>query len=173
MEATLLAPLTQALLPELQHELELTRRVLERAPVAQFSWQPHPKSMTLGVLVMHVIDLIGGIANTFETDELDLSSYDDPKLAPPTSTAELLQRLQESGAAACAALTAATPETFEQTWTMRYHEQIIMRLTRAEVVRHLINHSVHHRGQLSVYLRLLGVPVPSIYGPSADEEYRP
>jgi uncharacterized damage-inducible protein DinB len=169
MEATLAAPLALVLLPELDHELNLTRRVLERVPAAHFGWQPHPKSMTLGHLAAHTADLLGGIKNTFNTTELDLAHYADHAPPKPTTAEELVQRLEANGAAARQTLTEASPEAFEQLWTLRFGPQIILSQPRAGIVRHLISHTIHHRGQLSVYLRLLEVPVPYIYGPSADE----
>ncbi|SNC76167.1 Uncharacterized damage-inducible protein DinB (forms a four-helix bundle) [Hymenobacter gelipurpurascens] len=169
MEATLVTPHALALLPELDHELTLTRRVLERLPAEHFDWQPHVKSMTLGHLAAHTTDLLGGIKTTFETTELNLANYTDLAPAKPTTTEELVLRLAENGAAARQALMEASPEDFEQLWTLRFGEQVIMSQSRAGIVRHLISHTIHHRGQLSVYLRLLDVPVPYIYGPSADE----
>jgi uncharacterized damage-inducible protein DinB len=169
MEVDLATPLALALLPELNHELTLTRRVLERLPAEHFDWQPHAKSMTLGHLAAHTADLLGGIKTTFETTELDLANYADHAPPKPTSAAELVQRLQENGDAARETLTQASPEAFEQLWTLRFGEQVILSQSRADIVRHLMSHTIHHRGQLSVYLRLLDVPVPYIYGPSADE----
>ncbi|TGE09738.1 DinB family protein [Hymenobacter fodinae] len=169
METTLATLLALSLLPELAHELTLTRRVLERLPAAQFGWQPHPKSMTLGHLGAHTADLLGGIKTTFETTELNLATYADHAPTPPSSTEELVQRLEANGAAAHETLSEADAEAFAETWTLRFGEQIIMQQSRANIVRHLINHTIHHRGQLSVYLRLLDVPVPAIYGSSADE----
>ncbi|RYU81860.1 DinB family protein [Hymenobacter persicinus] len=164
-----LSPLAQTLLPELDHELLLTRRVLKRVPAAHFGWQPHPKSMTLAHLASHTADLLGGIATTLYSTELDLATYADQRPAAPTTTAQLLDTLAAAGDKARAALTAAEPEDFDQTWTLRHGDTTILSHSRAEIVRHLISHTVHHRGQLSVYLRLLDVPVPYIYGPSADE----
>ena len=163
------APLAHTMLPELAHELALTRRVLERAPEAQFGWQPHPKSMTLGQLASHTTDLPGWIEDTFNTEELDVAYFDDDAPTTASTRAELLERLEAKGAAAHAALEAADDEAFAHTWTMRRGEQIIIRQTRAEIARHLISHMIHHRAQLMVYLRLLDVPVPGVYGPSADE----
>ncbi|WP_375433946.1 DinB family protein [uncultured Hymenobacter sp.] len=164
-----LAPLAQSLIVELDDELQTTRRVLARVPDAQFNWQPHPKSMTLGHLASHITDLMGGIENTLKTTEIDLSYFTDQEAQPATTNSELLQHLDANGAANRAALMAATPDDFEQIWTLRQGEQVLLRQTRAEIIRHLISHMAHHRGQLSVYLRLLDVPVPAIYGPSADE----
>ncbi|WP_400190400.1 DinB family protein [Hymenobacter sp. B81] len=169
METTLARPLAQTLLPELAHEVSLTRRMLERVPETRFGWQPHAKSMPLGLLAAHTADLIGGIAHTMQSTEIDLAAGNSLRPTAPESTAELLRRLEANGEAAADALARAEAEDFAQTWTLRAGEQVFMRQTRAEVVRHLISHTVHHRAQLAVYLRLLDVPVPSIYGPSADE----
>jgi len=165
-----ISPLAQTLIPELDHELALTRRVLARIPAEHFDWQPHPKSMTLVHLATHTADLLGGIAATMYTTEMDLAAFDGVTPVRPTATAGLLDLLTASGDKARAALTAAEPEDFDQTWTLRHGEHQILSQPRAEIVRHLISHTVHHRGQLSVYLRLLDVPVPYIYGPSADEQ---
>jgi uncharacterized damage-inducible protein DinB len=164
-----LAPTAQALLPELDHELELTRRVLARIPDEQLGWQPHPKSMTLAVLATHIADLLGGIEMTMQTTELDLAHFDTVNPGAATSTAELLERLAANGAAAATALTNAPAEDFDVIWTLRSSATVLLQQTRAEIVRHLISHMIHHRGQLTVYLRLLDVAVPYIYGPSADE----
>jgi uncharacterized damage-inducible protein DinB len=169
MLTEVLAPLATTLLPELEDELQTTRRVLARVPEAQFSWQPHPKSMALGVLALHLTDLMGGIANTLHTTEIDVAQFETAPDGHPTTTHQLLERLDANGAAAQAAITAASPSDFKQTWSLCSGEQVLLRQPRAEIIRHLISHMAHHRGQLSVYLRLLDVPVPPIYGPSADE----
>ena len=164
-----LNPAAQALLDEFDHELLLTRRVLARAPEDYFGWQPHPKSMTLGKLAWHTADMLGGIESALQTTEVDLATMDfsTPK---PASTEALLAQFDAEGAAARAALVAASPADFAVTWTLRHGPHVIMQQSRAATVRHLINHTIHHRGQLSVYLRLLDVPVPYIYGPNADEQ---
>ncbi|PJJ61038.1 DinB family protein [Hymenobacter chitinivorans] len=168
-----LTPLAQALLPELDHELALTRRVLSRLPEAQFGWQPHPKSMTLTVLATHISDLLGGIAMTMQSTELDLEQYDAVNDGPAATLAELLTRLEASGASAAEAISNATTEDFAEPWTLRHGPTVLLSQPRADIVRHLLSHLIHHRGQLSVYLRLLEVPVPYIYGPSADEATNP
>ncbi|MDQ2769088.1 MAG: DinB family protein [Bacteroidota bacterium] len=162
-------PPAQALLDELDHELLLTRRVLERAPEDYFSWQPHSKSMTLGKLAWHTADMLGGIESALQTTEVDLATMDftTPK---PANTEALLRQFDAEAAAARAALAAAGPADFAATWTLRHGPHVIMQQSRAATVRHLISHAIHHRGQLSVYLRLLEVPVPYIYGPNADEQ---
>ncbi|WP_188816157.1 DinB family protein [Hymenobacter cavernae] len=162
------ALLAQTLLPEFDHELVLTRRVLERAPEAHFNWQPHPKSMTLTQLATHTADMPGYMVSTLETPALHLSST-DTDWTPAATIAELLQRLEKGTAAARTALEATDDEAFAQQWTMYYDGHPVINQPRAEVVRHIINHMIHHRAQIMVYLRLLDVPVPGIYGPSADE----
>jgi len=162
-------PLAQTLLPELQDELNLTRRVLERAPEAHFSWQPHPKSMTLGQLATHVADMPQFMATTLETPELDLTKFEE-EFKPAETTADLLQRLEANGNAARTALEATDDEAFAHIWKMYFGDNAVINQPRAEVIRHLISHMIHHRGQVMVYLRLLDVPVPGIYGPSADEK---
>ncbi|UOQ52324.1 DinB family protein [Hymenobacter cellulosivorans] len=174
METTLAAsPLAQAFSIELLDEAKLTRRVLERVPVAQFDWQPHVKSMKLGQLARHTADLIGWIKDTLDTTEIDVAVFDDAPVMPITSTEELLAYFNQRVEAANTGLLQATPEDLEQQWTMRSGDYVIVAQPRAEVVRHLISHMIHHRGQLSVYLRLLDVPVPYIYGPSADDSAQP
>ncbi|MCC3160652.1 DinB family protein [Hymenobacter sp. 15J16-1T3B] len=169
MEATLVATPTQTFAKELTAEAQLTRRVLERVPAAQFGWQPHPKSMTLGQLACHTADLIGWIKDTLDTTEIDLTAFAGMVPAPLTSSEELLAYFDERTAGARTGLQQATAEDLEQPWTMRNGAQVIFTQLRGEVVRHLISHMIHHRGQLTVYLRLLDVPVPGTYGPTADE----
>ncbi|GAB3836025.1 DinB family protein [Hymenobacter jeollabukensis] len=169
MEATLVAAPAQALVKELTAEAQLTRRVLARVPVAQFGWQPHPKSMTLGQLAGHTTDLIGWIKDTLDTTDIDVAAFDGVVPAPLTSSEELLAYFEQRAEAARNGLETASAEDLEQPWTMRSGAQVLLTQPRAEVVRHLISHMIHHRGQLTVYLRLLDVPVPGTYGPSADE----
>lgn len=157
-----------ALLPELAEETALTRRILERAPEAQYAWQPHPKSMTLGRLTAHISSLLGGVSVTLKTDELDLMS-NQAAFAPAQDTATLLQEFDANATAAHEALAEADDDAFAATWTLRSGEHVVLSQPRAAVIRHLISHMAHHRGQLSVYLRLLDVPVPVVYGPTADE----
>jgi uncharacterized damage-inducible protein DinB len=167
------SPLAQTLLPELDHELVLTRRLLERLPEEHFGWQPHAKSMTLIQLASHTANVLAWVAPTFDTPEYDMASEADEEDAPATSRAALLERLEANGAAARATLANADAEDFAYVWTFRNGEQVLFSQPRAEVVRtYFLSHLIHHRGQLSVYLRLLDVPVPSIYGPSADEPSR-
>lgn len=161
---------TPALLAELDREIDLTRRVLERLPEAAFDWRPHPKSYSAGQLASHLVDILAWVAPTFAYPEYNAATDGPEADAPAATSAELLARLATNGAAARAALAAATPADYEFVWTFRQGEQVLLQQPRAEVVREsFLNHSVHHRGQLTVYLRLLGVPVPPVYGPTADE----
>lgn len=162
---------SQALLAALEREIRLTRPFLERLPTGQFAWQPHAKSMTLGQLATHLADLLGNIEDTLATDSYDMATApaaDRPATA--TSPAEVLARFDQHASRACDALAAATEVTLAQVWTFSVGEQVIFSQPRAQIVRELLlDHLIHHRGQLSVYLRLLEVAVPGTYGPTADE----
>ena len=162
------APQALILLPELADEIRLTRRVFERAPKAAFGWQPHPKSMTLGHLAAHISSLLDGITQALRTEGLDLVVR-HAGFVPATQVAALLALFDARAAEAQAALAATDDEALAAAWTLRRGDYVVMSRPRAGMVRHLISHMAHHRGQLSVYLRLLDVPVPAIYGPSADE----
>jgi uncharacterized damage-inducible protein DinB len=161
--------ISASLLPELEHEYANTRKMLERVPEASFGWKPHEKSMTLGTLAGHVAEVPDWMDITINRDVLDFAEF---KYVPPvhTTTASLLAAFDKSAAAAKAALAAATDEQLFQNWTMRNGEQVFFTMPKVAVVRSFVmNHLVHHRGQLSVYLRLLDVPLPGMYGPTADE----
>ncbi|RYY96471.1 MAG: damage-inducible protein DinB [Chitinophagaceae bacterium] len=161
--------LNQSLLPELKHEAASTRKMLERVPYDKWDWKPHEKSMSLGALATHVADLVNWTAFTLGTEEINWAEF---KYNPPvaSSTAELLSILDKNTQASVEALSAATDEQLMANWTMRAGDQVYFTLPRIAVLRtYAFNHLVHHRGQLSVYLRLLGVPVPGMYGPTADE----
>ncbi|WP_375437229.1 DinB family protein [uncultured Hymenobacter sp.] len=160
--------LQAALSQELKHELKLTRRLLERVPNEQFSWQPHPKSMKLGTLASHMANLVGFLEMSLAGSETDLASVTMPD--SPTTTDEVLRRFDVNGENIHKALEQIDDATFHGMWSLRRGEQVFMTLPRAAVARTLVlNHLIHHRGQLSVYLRLLDIPVPAIYGGSADE----
>ncbi|MGI4862810.1 MAG: DinB family protein [Janthinobacterium lividum] len=158
------------LLPEFNAELTHTRRVLECLPEERFNWQPHPKSMTLAKLASHTVDLPGWITDTFQTTVLNLAEFAAAAPVVASSRAELLAQLARKGQAAHDTLATANDAAFAQQWTMcRGDVIIVLPQPRAAIVRHLISHMIHHRAQLMVYLRLLDVPVPGVYGPSADE----
>ncbi|HEX7118187.1 MAG TPA: DinB family protein [Longimicrobiales bacterium] len=159
--------MTEALIAELEREAEATRRVLERVPEDRLSWAPHEKSMTLGQLALHVAGLPGVIANMVDPPETDPPVVPHPEAR---SREELLAELDRSVAEAAAKLRSWSDEYFRAEWRMRSDGRTLVAARRDVVVRSaLLNHVYHHRGQLTVYLRLLDVPVPAIYGPSADE----
>lgn len=158
-----------ALVAELKHEAASTRKMLERIPDDKFEFAPHEKSTRMGRLAGHITELFGWPARILNTDELDFASG---AYAPfvPESKAEVLQRLDEEVAQSVEALQQADHDRMMQPWTMRAGEHKIASMPKAAMIRSAaINHLIHHRGQLSVYLRLNNAPVPGMYGPSADE----
>jgi uncharacterized damage-inducible protein DinB len=157
----------EALLAELARETPVTRRVLERVPGERLSWKPHPKSMTLGALALHIAVLPGAVAEFISEPARELPSFDPPEA---TSKAQILDGLEHSIATAKARLEAWTDADLRAEWRMTREGATLFALPRVEIVRSLmLNHWYHHRGELLVYLRLLDVPVPSVYGPTADE----
>lgn len=161
--------MSQVLLPEFDREMQFTRKALERVPDDQFDWKPHVKSMTMGRLATHLAELPGFAAMIIQTEEMNL---DKRGYKPPTITtgAELLALFDKNAAATHEAIAGATDDDLRKRWKMIYQEKAIFEAPRAAAVRSLaMNHLIHHRGQITVYLRLLDVAVPAIYGPSADE----
>jgi len=164
--------ISKMILPEFEHEMANTRKTLERVPDDNFGWKPHDKSMTLGGLATHLANIPSWTKNTFEMDELDVAPPGAPpyRLEEAKSTADLLEAFDRNVADARAALETATDEKWQGKWSLLMTGKTIFSLPRPAVFRGFImSHSIHHRAQLGVYLRLLDVPVPSIYGPSADE----
>ncbi|MGH9526937.1 MAG: DinB family protein [Terriglobales bacterium] len=159
----------ESLLVVLQRENAVTRRVLERAPEGKFAWQPHPKSMSLGRLATHIAELAGFGAMVLRLPELEISARDyKPRIA--ASQRELLDLFDGECRKTSTALAAASDAALEQVWTLRDGEKVIFQMPRLAALRAIaLRHTIHHRGQLTVYLRLNDVPVPSIYGPTADE----
>jgi uncharacterized damage-inducible protein DinB len=162
-------PMCQAMLGEIQQEAATTRRVLERIPENKLAWKPHQKSMTIGQLAIHTAQVPGAIAKLSQPDEFDASQADfGPK--QPNSMGEIFAAHDESIRAAEDCLKAMAQEKASATWRLKMGTKEVLAIPRAALLRSImLNHWYHHRGQLSVYLRLLDVPVPSIYGPSADE----
>jgi uncharacterized damage-inducible protein DinB len=159
--------IVDAIIMELDQEASTTRRVLERVPEDKLSWRPHPKSFSLGQLAQHIAGGQKQIAK-IAAEEVHEIGIVDPGQA--TSRQELLQILDESTASAKDTLRNMDDETILSTWTLKKNGATILSIPRIAFIRSiLMNHIIHHRGQLSVYLRLLDVPLPSIYGPSADE----
>lgn len=159
----------QVFIMEMEHEVANTRKMLERIPEAQYGYKPHEKSMSLISLATHVAEMFSWIPGILPTAELDFATmpYNPPVV---NNNAELLALLDKSFGDAKEALAKADNAVFMENWTMRNGEQIFFTLPKAAVVRSMVlSHHYHHRGQISVYLRLLNVPVPGMYGPSADE----
>jgi uncharacterized damage-inducible protein DinB len=158
------------MLNEFQRESAITRRVLDRVPADKLTWTPHPKSMTLGKLANHIASVPGGISRIAQNDvhEIDPAAFAPPQ---PNDKNEILATFEASLKTAEQFIGGLTESTATATWRLNAkggHE--ILAMPRVELIRNImLNHWYHHRGQLSVYLRLLEVPVPSIYGPSADE----
>jgi uncharacterized damage-inducible protein DinB len=158
-----------ALIAELQMEAASTRKILERVPTDKNDWKPHEKSMKLGNLANHVAELPGWVAFTMGADGLDVSTM-DYKPVISTSTEQLLAKLDENVAKAVGALENASDEDFSKPWTLRNGSHVIFTMPKAAVIRSMAySHHYHHRGQLSVYLRLMDIPVPGMYGPSYDD----
>jgi uncharacterized damage-inducible protein DinB len=160
---------SETLLPEFDREMAATRRILERVPDALFTWKPHAKSMALGRLASHVAEMPNWAHTTVSTERLVLGEDFQPFNAP--TNAELLAAFDRSLADARSVLQEASDEHLAKTWELVYHGQVLMSMPRTAVLRNMVmNHMIHHRGQLSVYLRLQDVAVPGMYGPSADEK---
>lgn len=161
--------LKRAAFGDFEQELAQSRRVLERIPDQHFAWKPHEKSGSLGQLSGHVAGLPDLALMVLTRDGLDVLG-DRPRREPATTRDELLARFDESAATARAALEAADEATFAQPWTLRAGERVVFTAPRAGALRtFFLSHLIHHRAQLTVYLRLLNVPVPGMYGPSADD----
>lgn len=164
--------LSEMLLPEFDNEMAKTRKSLERAPEDKFDWRPHEKSMSLRSLVTHMANLPTWTNLAIEQDSFNMQQPADASsdLAAVQSVEELLTRFDKNIAAARAAIENASNETFGEMWTLLSGERKVFSMPRMPVLRNFVmNHMIHHRAQLGVYLRLLDVPVPSNYGPTADE----
>jgi uncharacterized damage-inducible protein DinB len=162
--------LTEALIQEFEQESATTRRVLDRVPKDRLTWKPHPKSMSIGELAMHVAMSPGAITEWALVDQMEMSAAGG-STPQPTSTAEVLAAHDEGVKKTKAALTQIGDAGLQNNWKLTTKEgTTIMGMPKVALIRAIaFNHTYHHRGQLSVYLRMLDVPVPSIYGPSADE----
>jgi uncharacterized damage-inducible protein DinB len=158
--------IADAFLAELDVEMPVTRRLLERVPDDKVTWKPHPKSFSMGHLAQLVARMPGWLFATMRHDSLDLGSFQGYS---DEATSTLVAEFDRNVAAARETLAAARDEDFASLWSLTRGGVVLMSLPRIVVMRQNINHLVHHRGQLSVYLRLVGVPLPSIYGPTADE----
>ena len=162
--------IADTLLPEFDREMGVTRRLLERMPDAAFDWKPHPKSMTLGRLAEHLAELPQWVGATISRDDIDLDASRPADYVPPATRAAVLALFDLNVSAARAALANRTDPELLAPWTLLKGGQPMFTMPKASVLRSFVfNYIVHHRGQLSVYLRMHDVPLPSIYGPSADE----
>ena len=160
--------ITDALLAEFEHEMKTTRRLLERVPADRGDWKPHDKSSSLSQLVLHIANIPFWLTTTLKRTELDAAAPGEKRSL--TSTEALLAEFDRKVADAREALTAATADDLKVPWTLRAGDHVVFTMPRAVTLRTFVmNHLIHHRGQLTVYLRLLDVPLPSSYGPTADE----
>ncbi len=163
------APLRDFLLRQFEAESANTRKMLERLPWDRREWRPHPKSMTMGQLAVHIVRLTGFPAMILGGDGRDIAAG-PPTPLDPQSTAELVAVYDGLRQGSVAALAEATPDALSQPWTLRNGDRVIFTLPRVAAMTSMgFNHIIHHRAQLGVYLRLLDVPVPGMYGPSADD----
>ncbi|MBW4888613.1 DinB family protein [Mucilaginibacter sp. HMF5004] len=159
---------TEIFRTELEQEAAITRKMLAAVPNDKYDWQPHPKSMTIGRLVTHIAELPEWVAMAMVTDELDFAANPyEPEFA--TNNAQALADLEKNLANALAKLTPEQEISMDDKWVLRNGDYIIQEYTKAEVIRMSISQTIHHRAQLGVFLRLLNVPIPGSYGPSADE----
>ncbi len=159
------------ILLELERELAVTRKVLERVPEDKFDFRPHPRSTPLIKLATHIVNLLGMKSLMVRADYRDFTDPNAPKPPPtPTSLAQLLERFDAYAADLRKALQESDDQKLTDSFQLRAGEKVLMDRPRGAALRIMgLNHSIHHRGQLTVYLRMLDVPVPGMYGPSADE----
>lgn len=159
--------LVDPLLMEIDQEAQTTKRVLERIPEDKLSWKPHPKAFSLGQLALHIASVPGSVATAAAPDTMEAPSFSQPEAK---SRQEVLDTFSKSLATAKETLKKMDDARLMSTWSLTKNGRVLMSIPRIGFIRSiLMNHNYHHRGQLSVYLRILNVPVPSIYGPSADE----
>lgn len=161
--------INEAFIAEMQQEAAATRKLLERVPMDKADWTPHAKSMKLGNLANHVAELLSWTMVTLDQDELDFAKFEyKPEI--PESTEALVKKFDDMLNKSVECLKKADDAKFMENWTMRNGEQVFFTLPKAAVLRSFVfNHEYHHRAQLGVYLRLLDIPLPGMYGPTADE----
>jgi len=155
-------------LPEFDQEMATTRRLLERVPEEKGPWKPHEKSFALGHLAQLVAWMPGWIRTTLRESEINLASSGGYSFE---ATDTLLQAFDQNVQDARDALASVTGDALDASWSLKRGEQVLFTAPRGLVIRQHLNHLIHHRGQLTVYLRLIDVPIPSIYGPTADEPW--
>ena len=163
-------PIADALVPEFDHEMVTTRKLLERVPEDKFDWKPHAKSMTLGGLATHVANIVWWGEVTLDKPEFNAEGQQ--VAAPAASRAELLETFDKNVTTTRASLAAKSDAELMAPWSLKNGKQTFFTMPKAVVWRSFVmNHLVHHRAQLSVYLRMHDVPLPAMYGPSADEAF--
>ena len=162
-------PIRDILLPEFDHEMASTRKILERVPEEDLHFQPHPKSMPLGRLAGHITELSGWVTPVMQREKLELDASYKPYI--PASQKELLERFDKNVGESRAALSGVSDEQLAVAWTLKFGGQTIFTLPRVAAYRGMVmSHLIHHRGQLGVYLRVLEIEIPGMYGPSADDK---
>ena len=163
--------LTDLLLADLNREVERSRRALEQVPEGKYDWKPHDKSMIFGYLAGMVATIPSWIAMIVTRDELDVAPADGPTIERPRdeTSGALQESLDKTAAGAQAALEQTTDEHLQTSWRLLARGQVVWEGPRHEMIRDTLSHWAHHRGQMTVYLRLMGAKVPALYGPSADE----
>jgi uncharacterized damage-inducible protein DinB len=163
--------IAQSLLPEFDHEAANTRKLLARVPEAHASWKPHPKSWSLGELALHLANLPLWGRMTLSQPEIDMDSFGGLPKRAFTTTAALLETFDRNTAEERAALVSLTDADMLAPWTLRKGGKAVLTMPRVAAMRSsVLNHTIHHRGQLTVYLRMKDVPLPFLYGPTADEK---
>jgi uncharacterized damage-inducible protein DinB len=164
--------LTQYLAAELASEVTKSRRALEQVPEGKHDWKPHDRSMIFGYLTSMVAIMPSWITMIVKEDEHDIAPKDGPSRQPPpmNTSADYIKALDKCAADAGAALTGTTEEFLQTKWRLLAGGQVVAEMPRHEMIRDTINHWAHHRGQMTVYLRLMGATVPALYGPSADDK---
>jgi len=159
--------LVDSILMEIDQEAKTTKRVLERIPEDKLSWKPHPKAFSLGQLALHIASVPGSVAAAAAPDTMEAPAFSQPE---PKSRQEVLDTFSKSLASAKDTLNKMDDARLLSKWSLTKNGKVLMSIPRFGFIRAiLMNHNYHHRGQLSTYLRILDVAVPSIYGPSADE----
>ena len=171
-EYSLPMAIKDTLLPEYDHEMGTTRRLLERTPEAEFGWKPHEKSMTLGQLAGHIANIPNWCNAVLRHSVFDVAAAgDEARSKDPVSVTALLADFDQKVATARAGLAATVDGEMLAPWTFKQGDREIFTMPRVAAIRSFVmNHLIHHRGQFSVYLRLKNIPLPSIYGPTADEK---
>jgi len=164
--------LTEFFREQLDREVERSRKALEQVPDGQYQWKPHERSMVFGYLADMVATMPTWVAMEIDRDELDIAPAEgqSTKKAPKETSADLVKALDEAAAEARTALEKTTDEHLETDWKLLARGNVVWQASRKEVIQDTINHWAHHRGQMTVYLRLMGAKVPALYGPSADDQ---